>query len=310
MLAHALNPGNWQRGKTKITSMIRIMSGKIWLVILAVFLHVAAANAEPAMWVIKDSDSTIYLIGTLHLLKHDAEWNSEKVKKTVGESTELWLEIADLDNQAAMGPLITTHGKDPNKPLSKKLNEEQRKKLAKMAATYSIPVANLEPMQPWLAAVVLAGVPLAKAGYDPQAGIDRALRTQAVAEGDQIRGFETVREQVLLFANLPEAAQIVFLTEVLDDLEEGLELVDKLAKAWIDGDTETIARLGVEEMKREAPAVYQKLFVDRNVAWSEKIIEILKGAGVQQIAVGAAHLAGPDSLQVQLEKRGIKVEPY
>ena len=285
------------------------MSRKILSVMLA-FLGVAWADAEPAMWVIKDSDSTIYLIGTLHLLKHDAEWNSEKVKKTVGESTELWLEVAELDNQTAMRPLIATHGKDPSKPLSKKLNQEQRKKLAKMAATYSMPVATLEPMQPWLAAVVLAGMPLAKAGYDPQAGIDRALKAQAVAEGDQIRGFETVRDQVLMFASLSEAAQIVFLVEVLDDLEEGLELVDKLARAWMDGDTETIARLGVEEMKREAPAVYQKLFVDRNIAWSEKIVEILKGSGVQQIAVGAAHLAGPESLQAQLEKRGIKVERY
>jgi uncharacterized protein YbaP (TraB family) len=63
--------------------------------------------------------------------------------------------------------------------------------------------------------------------------------------------------------------------------------------------------------KRNQPAVvYKKLLVDRNVAWSEKIMEFLKGSGVQQIAVGAAHLAGPDGLQAQLEKRGIKVERY
>jgi uncharacterized protein len=286
------------------------MSRKILAQILGLVLAALSVKAEPAMWVIKDSDSTIYLIGTLHLLKHNAEWNFAKVMKTVGESTELWLEIAELDNQAAMGPLIATHGRDPNNPLSKKLNSEQRKKLAKMAATYSIPLATLEPMQPWLAAVVLSGRPLATAGYDPQAGIDRKLKAQAQAEGDKIRGFETVVAQVRMFADLPQAAQIAFLVEVLDDLEEGLELLDKLAKAWIDGDTETIARIGVDQMKREAPVVYKKLLVDRNVAWSEKIVEILKGSGVQQIAVGAAHLAGPDSLQAQLEKRGIKAERY
>jgi uncharacterized protein YbaP (TraB family) len=37
---------------------------------------------------------------------------------------------------------------------------------------------------------------------------------------------------------------------------------------------------------------------------------MLKGSGVQLIAVGAAHLAGPDSVQAQLAKRGIKVERY
>ena len=286
------------------------MSRKTLSVVCGWFVALASAQAEPAMWVIRDTDSTIYLIGTLHLLKRDAEWNSEKVKKTIGESTELWLEIAELDNQIAMRPLIATHGMDPGNPLSKKLNQEQRKKLAKIAATYSVPVATLESMQPWLAAVVLAGMPLAKAGYDPKAGIDRTLKAQAEAEGDKIRGLETVQAQVRMFADLPQAAQVAFLVEVLDDVEEGLALLDKLAKAWVDGDTETIARIGVDEMKREAPVVYKKLLVDRNVAWSEKIVEILKGSGVTQVAVGAAHLAGPDSLQVQLEKRGIKVERY
>lgn len=290
--------------------MIRIMSRKLFSVAFVLCLAVFPVQAEPALWVIKDSDSTIYLIGTLHLLKHDTEWKSEKVKKTVGESTQLWLEIADEGDQAALQPVIAALGMDPRKPLSKKLNQAQRKKLEKIAASYGFPVATLEPMQPWLAAVVLAVIPLAKAGYDPKAGIDRKLRELAVAEGDQIRGFETAEAQVQMMADLPQDVQIAFLEETLDDVEEGLELLEKIAKAWMDGDTEMIARLGVEELRREAPAVYKKLLVDRNIAWSEQILEILKGSGAVQIAVGALHLAGPDSVQAQLQKKGIKVERY
>jgi hypothetical protein len=52
------------------------------------------------------------------------------------------------------------------------------------------------------------------------------------------------------------------------------------------------------------------LIVRRNISWTGKIQEMLKGSGVQIIAVGAGHLAGPDSVQTQLEKRGIKVERY
>lgn len=286
------------------------MSRKFFSGAFALCFAVFTVHAEPAMWVIKDGDSTIYLIGTLHLLKHETEWKSDKVKKTIGESTELWLEVADLDNQAGLQALIAKHGMDPGKPLSKKLNQAQRKKLARIAETYGFPAANLEPMQPWLAAVLLGTMPLVKAGYDPKAGIDRSLRVQAAAEGDQIRGFETAEAQVRMMADLPQAVQIAFLTETLDDVEEGLELLDKIAKAWMDGDTETIARLGVAEMKREAPEAYKKLLVDRNVAWSEQIVEMLKGSGVVQIAVGAAHLAGPDSVQALLEKKGIKVESY
>lgn len=286
--------------------MSRKFSAIAFLLCFAIF----PAGAEPAMWVIRDSDSTIYLIGTLHLLKHDTEWKSDKVRKAVGESTELWLEIADEGNQAAMQPLIAKLGLDPAKPLSTKLNQAQRKKLEKIATAYGVPVANLEPMQPWLAGVVLAIMPLVKAGYDPKAGIDRVLREIAVAEGDQIRGFETAEAQLQMLAELPQAVQIDFLAATLDDVEEGLGLLEKIAKAWMEGDSETIARLGAAEMKREAPAVYKKLLTDRNVAWSDQIVEILKGSGVVQIAVGALHLVGPDSLQAQLKKKGIKVESY
>ena len=279
-------------------------------VVLATFVVAISAKAEPAMWVIKDADSTIYLIGTMHLLKHDTEWNAEKVKKTVHESTELWLEIADLDDEAAMAPLMAKFGMDAERPLSSKLNEEQRKKLEKIAGTYGFPVATLEPMRPWLAALVLAVGPIMKAGYDPKAGVERMLSAQAVAEGHKIRGFETAEEQLQLLAGLSEAEQIAFLASILDDLEKGLDLLDQLAKAWIDGDTATITRLAVDDMKKEAPTVYQKLIVQRNIAWSEKIAGMLKGSGVQQIAVGAAHLVGPDSVQAQLAKRGIKVERY
>ena len=283
---------------------------KIFSVAFALCFAVFSAKAEPAMWVIKDTDSTIYLIGTMHLLKRDAEWNAEKVKKTVHESTELWLEVADFDNQSAMAPLMAKFGVDPQHPLSSRLNEEQRKKLEKIATTYNIPTASLEPMRPWLAALALAVGPIMKAGYDPKAGVEQVLNAQAVAEGDKIRGFETAEEQIRLLADLSDAEQVAFLMSMLDDLEQGSDLLDHLAKAWIDGDTDTITRLSVDEMKREAPTVYQKLIVQRNIAWSEKIVEMLKGSGVHQIAVGAAHLAGPDSVQAQLAKRGIKVERY
>lgn len=287
------------------------MSKRKFSAVLATLVLLAVtAKAEPAMWVIRDKDSTIYLIGTLHLLRHEMEWNAARVKKTVTESSELWLEVANVDDQASVLPIMAQYGIDREKTLSSKLNAAQKEKLAKMAATYGVPLASLEPMRPWMAALMFAVIPLQKAGYDPNAGVDRLLKAQAEKEGDKIHGFETAEEQVRFFAELPESEQIIFLEEMLSDAEEGMALLEKLAKAWLDGDNETLGNILVNEFKKEAPAIYEKFLVQRNVAWSEKIAGILKGAGVQQIAVGAAHLAGPDSLQVQLAKRGIKVERY
>jgi len=283
----------------------RSLLGAVTLALLPI-----TASAEPAMWVIRDGDSTIYLIGTLHLLRRDTEWNSARVKKTVAESKELWLEVANIEDQASTAPIVAKYGFDRQKPLSTKLNPAQKTKLTKVAARYAVPAATLEPMQPWMAAVMFMAIPLVKAGYDPNAGVDRILRAQAEKEGDKIFGFETIEQQVQFFAELPEKEQIALLEETLDDAEKGIELIEKLAKAWLEGDNATIDKYLADEMKTKAPALYEKLLVQRNVRWSEKVAEILKGSGVQQIAVGAAHLAGPDSLQAQLAKRGIKVERY
>jgi uncharacterized protein YbaP (TraB family) len=285
---------------------------RLWLLgaVAAPIVLAVAARAEPAMWVIRDKDSTIYLIGTLHLLRHETEWDASRVKKAVTESSELWLEVADIDDQASVVPIIAQYGIDLENTLSSKLNGAQKEKLAKVAATYGVPLASLESMKPWMAALMFAVLPLQKAGYDPNAGIDRLLKAQAEKEGDKIYGFETAEEQVRFFAELPESEQIAFLEETLGDAEKGMAQLEKLARAWINGDNETIGNMLVNEFKKEAPAVYEKFLVQRNIAWSEKIAEILKGSGVQQIAVGAAHLAGPDSLQVQLAKRGIKAERY
>jgi len=228
----------------------------------------------------------------------------------VHESTELWLEVADFDNQAALAPLMAKFGVDPEHPLSTKLNDEQKKKLEKATSTYGIPAATLEPMRPWLAGVILTTMPLLKAGYDPKAGVERILMAQATEEGDKVRGFETAEEQLGIFASMSEEEQLAFLSETLEEIDKGLEELDRLAKAWVEGDTATIQRFFVDEMKAKAPSIYDKLVVRRNIAWAEKIEQMLKGAGVQQIAVGAGHLVGPDSLQAQLAKRGIKVEKY
>lgn len=262
------------------------------------------------MWVIRDKDSTIYLIGTVHALRPEMEWSNAKVKKTVAESTELWLEVADFDDEGGIMPLVAQYGVDLEHTLSSKLSNAQKEKLTQVAATYGVPAESLDPVKPWMAAMMFTVLPMQKAGYDQNGGVDRFLKAQAQQEGHKVLGFETAEEQVRFFADLPEPEQIAFLDQTLRDAEKGVELLERLAKAWADGDTDTIANMLVNELKKESPALYQKLVVQRNIAWSERIVQILKGSGVQQIAVGAAHLAGPDSVQAQLTKRGIRVDRY
>ena len=61
-------------------------------------------------------------------------------------------------------------------------------------------------------------------------------------------------------------------------------------------------------MKTEWPDLYEVLLVNRNADWAGQIETLLEGSGTLFIAVGAAHLAGEDSVQSMLRARGINVE--
>lgn len=264
------------------------------------------AQAEPPLWVVKDKDSTIYLFGTVHVLKPDVQWNTPKVQAAVKKSTELWLEVLDADDQTVIGPLIQKYGLDLGKPLSKKLTPEQLAKVNEVGQSYGMPAGALEAMQPWLVGITFTMLPLQKAGFDPKLGVEAVLKDAARKDGDKLNQLETLEKQLGFFAGLSEAQQVEFLMQSVDEASEGVALLDKLAAAWQKGDVATIETAMIAEMKAEAPEIYDLLLTSRNIAWAGQIETILKGSGTQMIAVGAGHLVGPDSVQAQLGKRGIK----
>ena len=262
------------------------------------------------MWVIKDEDSTIYLLGTFHILRPETIWNVDKIKQALGESTELWLEVVEDEKVDALTALIQKYGYDHKKPLSRRLTKAQRARLTKAAEQYTFPLKLLEPMKPWYAGITLMMMPLLKAGYNPNAGVEQVLQFEARLQGDTVAGLETMEEQLQLLNSLPEADQVALLMQTLGEVEEGLGYIEKVEKAWSEGDTAVLEKVFVEEMKTAGDALYQRMLTDRNVRWSEKISEMLKGSGVQMIAVGAGHLVGPDSVQAQLAKRAVNAERY
>src|SRR3954454_4083713 len=51
-----------------------------------------ATNADPAIFVVRDADTTVYLFGTFHALDSKTEWFNDQVKDAFEQSDELVLE--------------------------------------------------------------------------------------------------------------------------------------------------------------------------------------------------------------------------
>lgn len=286
-------------------SLARLLAPLAAALGLAVFA--SAASAEPALWVAEGPHAKVYLFGTVHLMQADTRWMSPRIQQAFDESQDLTLEIAELDDDAAAIPIVQKLGVDADHSLTAELAPPDQAAFAKTLASLGYPPAAFDHMRPWLAAVTLSTLPLQKQGFDPKEGVDRVLERAAKAKGKPILGFETLEQQLDYFADLPQRQQISFLRESLKDFPTIVPDLSKLEKDWEDGRVDDIARDMDADMQKEDPALYDLLIVRRNKAFAAAIAKRLDSSGTSFVAVGAGHLAGPDSVQAELEKRGFKV---
>jgi uncharacterized protein YbaP (TraB family) len=273
----------------------------------AAFFLSIVAHSEPAIWVVKGPHATVYLFGTIHALQPDHPWQSAKIDAAIKESGTLWLEIPDVDNPSAMQPLILQLGMDPGHPLSSKLTPDQVAKLNKAAAPLPGGEALLESMKPWLAGMMLSLAPVLQAGYDPNSGVEFVLKPEFTKANKPVKGFETAEQQIHYFADMPEKAQIDFLTSELNDADSASDKFKELVAAWYAGDVTKLDDLNNADFRDKFPDLFQVLVVKRNQNFTTQIQEMLKGDGVSFVAVGAGHLVGKDGVPAMLEKQGYKV---
>jgi len=267
------------------------------------------ALADPALWVAKGATATVYLFGTVHILPKDAKWHYPALDKALADSDTLYMEEDD-DDPVGMQMLVLQYGMDLQHSLSKQLDDADRARLEAAAKAIDLPggAATLNAMKPWLAALTITVASIVKAGYDPKSGADKQLQRAFKAAGKTVDAFETAEQQIQYFANLPSALQLDLLRNVLDDYAKGPAQIKALIRAWQAGDVDAIATNVNGSMRKQYPDLYEVLLVDRNGHFAKRIETLLKGHGTIFVAIGAGHLAGPDSVQAQLAKLGIDTE--
>ncbi len=264
----------------------------------------------PALFVARDADSTLYIYGTIHIRRAGEPWGSPSVEAALAASDEIWTELEiSPTNDALTQQLATQLGAAPaGRGLSTWLSPEQAQRLAQTARRLGLSAQALEPMQPWLAGLVLALIPVVRAGYDPGAGVDRAIDAYGDANGKRMRAFETPAQQIGFLAELAPDVQLQMLLEAIDETEAGPAALDEMSAAWERGELEVLERLLNQEMRRDYPEMYAALITARNNAWVATLLDELQDSGVDFVAVGAAHMVGEGGLVAQLRARGVAVE--
>jgi len=266
----------------------------------------ARPDADPAIWVVKDPDTTIYLFGTFHALDGKADWFNEEVKAAFDQSREVVLELPPSEDKSGLQQVIMKHALDPSgTPLSSKLSPAARAKFSKALADMGAPPAAFDKFRPFFAAMTLAMMQAQKLGLTGEQGAEAVLTKAAKDSGKAISGLETAEYQISLLAKLSDAEQVKMLEETLEELDSIDEMFKEMSESWSKGDADAVAKL-MNGMNAQSPGAYKALIVDRNANWAEWIDQRLDKPGTVFMGVGAGHLGGKDSVQDLLAKRGIK----
>jgi uncharacterized protein YbaP (TraB family) len=265
----------------------------------------------PALWSMADDDSTIYLFGTVHLLRPDTQWLTPPVEVAWQEAQTVYME-ADTDSaevQAELAGLMQRLGVySDGTTLLSRLDPAQTATVKAASDALQVPLAALAPLKPWLAGLQLSVMQLVKAGYDPASGVETVLNRDPLIADKRRRYFETAAQQIEFFETLTEADQVAMLVAGARAVIEEPDALDALVEAWSAGDVKELARLMSSVDAFGSEAVYELLLTDRNRAWLPKIEALLDEPGVHLIAVGAGHLAGEDSVVALLRARGYRVQ--
>lgn len=268
----------------------------------------ATTGADPALWVVKDEDTTIYLFGTVHVLKPGLSWFDEAVKDAFDKSDQLMLEMVMPEDQAELANTTMALAVDQSgKTLSSRLDADQLKAYQAALAGLGLKPTQLDMFEPWFAAATLSMLPLGKLGYDPEQGVEKLLTRFAKDSGKPVIGFETLTEQLGFLDTLPEKVQVSYLNTVVKDIDKTGPMLDKLVMQWSQGDPEALA-VTMNESMADTPEVAKALLWDRNLRWADTLKARMDQPGTVFVAVGAGHLAGEKSVQDYLKERGLTAE--
>lgn len=277
-------------------------------------MTVASPEAQTAkknfLWTVRAPGTPpTYLMGSLHVLTPDYYPLSPEIEKAFAQSKVLIEEvnIDDIVNpetaRAVLGKAMLMDGRT----LDQLIAPELHAKVVARAEKAGVPAAAIQRMKPWMAALALTTPVLSAAGFNADLGLDKHFFDRAKKQGLERRALETVGFQIDRLDQLSSTDQEAMLRATIEDLDTQLSNVKSMADAWSRGEIKTLEAL-LLGATAQSPHLYQQLLVERNRSWVPSVERCLNEKTACFVVVGAAHLVGPDSLVVMLQKQGYTVE--
>ena len=303
----------WTMGRKLKTAVPALLASVVSLGLAATMV---AAQQSPSpqdiprscLWQVSSEKGTLYLLGTVHLLKPGTHAVSPAAEAAFRQAQTILLEL-DLDEaeSPASQQLFARKALLQGETLKDRVSSETLALAVEKTEALGIPFDRLRDLKPWSLSLSLTLFKLQALGFDPRHGVDRYYFDQGKQAGKEMGALETMEYQLDLFDGMSDGLQEEFLLQTLAELDRLGEETERLVQAWSGGEVEVLEEL-MRKSFEDYPDLYQRLVVDRNKNWVLRIEPLLDGPGTTLVVVGALHLVGADSVVELLKKQGYAVK--
>lgn len=288
------------------------------LFILGFFLTGGAAAAEKqnqdadtsksCLWFVQAEGETVYLLGSLHILRSDAYPLAASIEEAYLSSQKVVFEtdINAMSDPAVQQKMLALGLYPEGQTLDQHLGGETRNLLNKKMTELGLPMQQFARFKPWFIALTLATFELQRLGYNPAHGIDMHFFNRAKADDKELGFLEPIEHQVDLLGKMTNQDQEAFLNQTLEEMDIVAKLASDMTAHWESGDAEKLYKLMNQSFK-DHPTIRDRLLVERNKKWTTRIEALMKENQNILVIVGAGHLVGPDSVVDLLKKKGYRV---
>ena len=269
----------------------------------------ADAKQKNPLWLIRSGQSSIYLMGSMHVLKKEAYPLQTALEQAYQASDILVLEtdLGAADSPEFQAQVLQLGTYQDGTTLEQHISKETFALVKNKAAGLGLPIEQISLFKPWTCALVFVQLELLRLGFDPNLGVDRHFFEQAKQDRKKLDWLEPVDFQLQLLTQLGKENEEAFLKQTFRDLDLFKTKADQLYTTWRDGDTASLASFMDEEFKGY-PELYNSLFLTRNRDWLPKIEKLIEQKAKALIVVGYGHLIGPQGLVQMLRDKGYQVE--
>jgi uncharacterized protein len=281
---------------------------RFWFLALGL-LSSLTANAGSPVWAIHGEHNTVYLAGSVHLLKASDSRLPAAFDRAYNGSKAIVMELAidKIDPMAAASWMLEHGMLKEGTTLRGTIGEERYRRVSAAADRLGIPMEAADMLQPWALGLQLLEMQYMQLGFDPQQGVEQQLQHKAQADGKPISGLETMDEQLGVLEGMSSSDQARFLDMVVEDMNDVESETQSVVTAWRSGDAAKLASLLSDEYK-SFPNLYRLLVTDRNKRWVPQIEKLLRGNQDYFVVVGALHLVGDGGLLDLMRRDGYKAE--